>query len=457
MSLFTFSPGERIRLRNEMFHLRRKLDGNKWQIEKDSNGEYRVMGEKELLDLYFQNLLSFTTQTLENQVVDGVVEDKIAKNFADFPENLQREAKKRLKYISFFEDKTGAYAIAELQKVANDQGDAKPPDKSTVCRWTKKYKGSGNNICSLIPNVSKRGNKKARYPEEVVNIALRVIREIYLNINKNSIDETLSAIRHAIRTENMRHLDCEKLPIPGRKFVRNIITAMDVYELERARNGKNAANKRFREAIVSGEIIMEPLERVEIDHTILDLIVVDAKFKLPLGRPTITIALDRCTRCICGYHVGFDPPSYVSVMKCLSNAIKPKEYVKKKYPDVQNNWPCWGIPDLVVVDNALEFHGKDFEAAALSLLIDIRYCPGGEPWWKGAVERAFRTMGTSLIHTVPGTTFSNIIEKGDYNSLKMAIITEADLNELLNIWICDVYHQTVHRATSRTPNSLSGC
>ena len=28
------------------------------------------------------------------------------------------------------------------------------------------------------------------------------------------------------------------------------------------------------------------------------------------------------------------------------------------------------------------------------------------------------------------------------------------MNELLHDWICDVYHQTVHRATSRTPASL---
>jgi len=31
---------------------------------------------------------------------------------------------------------------------------------------------------------------------------------------------------------------------------------------------------------------------VELDHTVLDLIVVDEEDRLPIGRPTVTLALD---------------------------------------------------------------------------------------------------------------------------------------------------------------------
>lgn len=454
MSQYSLLPGERIKLNNELYHLRRKLNGSKWQLEKDTNGEYVVIEESELLDLYFRNMMSFVSSFTNINADEEAFENRIIKNFSAYPEKLQRVAKCRLKYIKTVKGKTDVDVIIELQKQAKKQGDGAPPHISTVKHWQEIFKESGSDICSLIPNYCKRGNKKPRYPEEVVSIAIREINRLYLNQNRNSKKETLSAVRDAIDKENMRLPSHEQLPKPQIKFVRNIIAAIDAFEVEKARNGKNAANKRFREAITSGESVLEPLDRVEIDHTVLDLIVVDANNYLPLGRPTITIAFDRCTRCICGYHVGFDPPSYVSIMKCLSHAIKPKEYVKEKYPEIENNWPCWGIPQLIVVDNGREFHSKDLEAATMSLLIDIRYCPTGQPWWKGAVERFFRTMSKALIHQIPGSTFSNIKDKGDYNSLKMAIITEADLNELLHTWICDVYHQTVHRATLRTPFSL---
>lgn len=454
MSRFSFLPGQQIKLSSELYDLRRKLDSGKWQLEKVSNGEYLIMEEKELLDLYFQKLLVFATSHFDNEVGQDVVKAKIDKNFTDFPENLQKEATRRLKYVRSIKDSSCTEVVTNINKMAEGLGDHSPPHPATVRRWAATFTQSLENICSLIPNFSNRGNKKPRYPEKIIEIAEREIKRIYLNNNRNSVEETLSAVRNAINLENMRLPEHEKLPKPKVKFLRKIISEIDAYEVMRARQGKNAANKHFREANQSGEIIKEPLERVEIDHTILDLIVVDEKTYLPLGRPTLTIALDRCTRCICGYHISYDPPSYISIMKCLAHAIKPKEYVRNKFPIVENNWLCWGIPQLVVVDNGREFHSKDFEAAALSLLIEIRYCPAGQPWWKGAVERAFRTLGKTMIHMLPGTTFSNIADRGGYDSLKESAITESDLNMIMHMWVCDIYHQTPNRSTLRTPSSL---
>ena len=159
----------------------------------------------------------------------------------------------------------------------------------------------------------------------------------------------------------------------------------------------------FVKPSLSGERVKHPLQRVEIDHTTLDLIVVDETRLLPLGRPTLTIIIDRCTRCILGYYIGYEPASYISVMKALSHAIKPKSYVKQKYPDVENIWPCWGIPDLLIVDNGPEFHSNDLEAAASIDQFRHPVLSRKKPWLKGAVERHFRTQSVSLIHTLPGT------------------------------------------------------
>ncbi|MBT1070691.1 Mu transposase C-terminal domain-containing protein [Pelotalea chapellei] len=454
MSQYSFIPGVRIRIYKAIHQLRRKLEGERWQLEKELDGELKIMTVEELLGLYREGNLQFVNFYQEGIDAEAL-EEKIKKNFGDYDIKLQQEARRRLGYIKALKDSSGTAATNALKKEAEKQKDSAPPSLSTVARWSTSLRTSHQDPCSLIPSFSSRGNKKARYPEEVAEIALTEIRRLYLNENKRySINETLSAIQHMIALKNETLPVHLKLPVPQKKFVRNLIAAVDAYEIARARYGKRAADIRFREANLSGEIIMEPLERGEIDHTTLDLIVVDAETFLPLGRPVITVIIDRCTRDILGFHIGYDPASYVSVQKCLSHAIKPKDYVKKKYPDIVNDWPCWGLINLIVVDNAKEFHSRDFEAAMLNLLIEVRYCPVRQPWWKGSVERFLRTMNEGLIHKMPGTTFSDILEKGDYSSLKHAAVTQERLDELIHIWLCDVYHQTVHRSTLRTPAAL---
>ncbi|ELP2628267.1 hypothetical protein R1U59_005542, partial [Klebsiella pneumoniae] len=45
---------------------------------------------------------------------------------------------------------------------------------------------------------------------------------------------------------------------------------------------------------VGGEppAVTAPLEQVQIDHTVIDLIVVDDRDRQPIGRPYLTLAID---------------------------------------------------------------------------------------------------------------------------------------------------------------------
>ena len=124
-----------------------------------------------------------------------------------------------------------------------------------------------------------------------------------------------------------------------------------------ARYGKRRADMEFRVS-ATGPVTTRALERVSMDHTPSDIIVVDDNSMLPLGRPTITSALDEHTRCPMGFYAGFEPPSCFAVMRCLKHAILPKTYVSRECPSVKNRWDCYGVPELVVVDNpaGVSFH-----------------------------------------------------------------------------------------------------
>ncbi|EON18679.1 TniA-like transposition protein [Cupriavidus sp. GA3-3] len=52
-----------------------------------------------------------------------------------------------------------------------------------------------------------------------------------------------------------------------------------------------------------------PMDIVQIDHTLADLILVDDASRRPIGRPWLSIALDVSTRCVVGVYVGMDRPN----------------------------------------------------------------------------------------------------------------------------------------------------
>ena len=63
-----------------------------------------------------------------------------------------------------------------------------------------------------------------------------------------------------------------------------------------------------------------------------------------------------------------------------------------------------------------------------------------------------RVIGTlmEMMHELPGTTFSNIQERGQYDSEKLAVLTLAELERWLALAVC-VYHGRVQGTLGQTP------
>jgi putative transposase len=73
------------------------------------------------------------------------------------------------------------------------------------------------------------------------------------------------------------------------------------------------------------------------------------------------------------------------------------------------------------------------------------------PWYKGTLERFQGTMNHDLMQGSPGTTFSNILERDDYDPGQHAVVMLSTFREILHKWIIDVYLQTPHRGIQDTP------
>ena len=90
----------------------------------------------------------------------------------------------------------------------------------------------------------------------------------------------------------------------------------DQAKLMARREGKDKAERRYL-ATPGMLVANDPLDIVQIDHTKADVTVVDPVTRRPLGRPTLTVAIDVNTRMVLGFYLSLEPPSLLAVALCL--------------------------------------------------------------------------------------------------------------------------------------------
>ena len=109
----------------------------------------------------------------------------------------------------------------------------------------------------------------------------------------------------------------------SREQVRQIVKGTDAYDLLLRRYGRQAADNELG-GRGAGVQTTRPLERVEIDHTLCDVHLVDERTGKRIGRPWLTLVVDHYSGAILGYHLSLNPPSAASVLAALRHAILPK-------------------------------------------------------------------------------------------------------------------------------------
>lgn len=450
MAIAGFVKGGLVEIEHHKYKLTRKVDLNIWQLEDSLSGQFKTFSHAELQHLYVNQKLIFVNDTefYESNAVSESRKKRQEVAALDLDSAQLKRLKEQTAYVMAVENLPTSENILKpaIRKVWEKLGrQGKPPNWISVVRWKKRYFQSSHDGNSLRHRHYLKGNRSERYPIQVLEILKDSIEQIYLTRERNTVEATLNHAIVMVERKNKMLPSELQLPLPTRKLVQRFIDYMDSFDRHAARYGNLAATKKFR-SVLHMNVSNAPMECAEIDHTQLDLMVIDETTGMPLGRPWVTICIDRYTRCILGIHIGFEPPSYLTVARCLKHAFLPKVDIREKYPDIENEWLAHGVMLKLIVDNGLEFHGISLEAVCLALGIDLQFTPRKTPWWKGIVERVIGTMNRNVAHGHPGTTFSNIFDKGDYDPVKHAAITLNTLKLTLNKWIVDDYHQKPHRS-----------
>lgn len=447
------TKGTKFIINGRKFEISQEI-GNGFFLAKDLDFE-NVEEKFSLSDLLYQleqGNLEFFVKGINSR--NQGQESLDTSDFSLYPEHIQEEAKFRLEAIKpLLQLQVKSFNSYVLSRMNQLKEEGHQVSRASLYRWLKAYQESEGDIRSLVSNTDKCGPKDTKLQKEVDIIIDRIIEKYYLTREETSVKTIYRLVYHEIDKENEGREYQAKLKHPSISTIRRRISVRDSYETEKARKGINAIRNKYKQVTKQSKPSY-PLQRVEVDHTVLDLIVLDDSSLLPIGRPTITSLLDVYTGYPLGIYIGFEPPSYTSVMNALLHAISPKTYVKDKYPRVNNEWNAYGLPELLVMDNGKEFRSKHLEEACLQLGIETYYCPVKMPWYKGAVERHFRTINQQLIHQTPGTTFSNTVKKGDYDSTKKASIRFKALLEIFHKWLIDEYAQEYNSGVRGAPAVL---
>ena len=303
----------------------------------------------------------------------------------------------------------------------------------------KRHRDGSGLLTDLAPGRSSGGKGTSRLSDEVEDLVREMVRKQFLTRQKRTLAAVHRDIAAACRTRG--------LPVPARNTVERRIRALNPVAVGRRRGGPDAV-RSLQSAGGEVPVIGAILEQVQIDHTVIDVIVVDERERQPIGRPYLTAAIDVCSRSLVGMVVTLEAPSAVSVGLCLAHAATDKRPWLESL-GVEAQWPMSGKPAQLYLDNASEFKSEALRRGCEQHGIELAYRPPGRPHYGGIVERV---IGTAMqqVHELPGTTFSNSVERGRYDSDHRAMLTLRELEKWLTLSVAS-YHGSIHSTLGQTP------
>lgn len=414
--VLSVKKGDKVSVGNEIYSIEDAKQIDKAKIRSDTSGEVYPA------DLTNKLRNNVAGQSAHNQ--GFLTQDE--KQYERFSKKM--EVVRRLQHLPNRTTKDVEKVSAELGYSAR-----------TSFRILARYRAEGQR--GLLRSANFGGKGKPRINREAEAILQQLLSE-YLSDQRKSA----SIIYEEIFSE------CHKYGIkkpPSYHTVLRRIKQLDDRVVVESRLGSKAFSQKY--GISQGSYVdnKHPLQTIMIDHNKLDIFLRDEITNEVLGKPWLTIGIDAYSRCIWGYHLGLDSPSADTDALTIRMGCFRKDKLVELFH--LSEWPVFGIPSQIHTDNGKDFRAKLLERGCKWYDIDLIRRPVKRPQYSAIIERFFKTLNTKFIHNLPGTSRSNIADKGDYDSEKNSLLTIKDLERLLLEFIVNQYHNQLHSGLNMTP------
>jgi putative transposase len=291
---------------------------------------------------------------------------------------------------------------------------------------------------SLLPRTPGPKHGDRRLDAKIDAQIEAAINEIYLKREQPTFQIVFREVARNCRTAGLEP--------PSMKALRARVSARSLRERMTAREGAKTAGDSFRLVNV-GLRTERPLQVVQIDHTKVDIMLVDDITRACIGRPWLTLVLDVHTRVVLGLYLSLEAPSATSAALAVAHAVLPKtEWLADR--SIGLAWSAQGLPEIIHVDNGREFHSRAFERGCQQHGIRIQYRPPATPRFGGHIERLMGTL-MGRVHALPGSTSSNVVARGTYDAEARAVLTFREFEHILALEVLGPYHNEIHSALGR--------
>ena len=298
---------------------------------------------------------------------------------------------------------------------------------------------AGGTVTALMPRTAGRPQGSRLLDAKREAVIRRALKDFYLKPTRPSFARLVHEVQVRCLQENLQP--------PNWRTIKQRLLEIDLRT--RAKRRGDAAVLKATEATPGSYEAARPLQVVQIDHTKVDVIVVDEETGEPRGRPWLTLAMDVFTRMVTGFYLAMDAPSRLSTSLCLLHAVYDKAaWLHER--DIDAAWPVAGLPEALHADNGADFRSRAFVHTCRDAGIRTIWRRPGTPHYGGHIERLIGTQ-MGAVHLLPGTTFSNPEDRAGYDSGGEARLTLRELERFVAWEIAGRYHQVVHSALNRPP------
>lgn len=362
--------------------------------------------------------------------------------FTDAPEqgNLSREVQARFMGASKDALKEASRRYKLIKPVLDRQTSTDNTSLGRAMRrWIAKYRKAaqecGCGYVGLLPSYHKCGNHQPRLSEKIIETLNEFIDKEYEQYKQKNKREVYGEFVNFCQAQGL-------ISAPSYKTFVAAINRRPRYEQVKKRAGRRAAYPhepmRWELTATLPRHGDRPFEIVHMDHTELDVQLVDSRTRQSFGRPWATFLTDAFSRRLLAVYLTFDEPSYRSCMMALRECVH------------RHN----RFPELIVVDWGPEFESIYFETLLARYECSKASRPKAKPRFGSVIERLFGTANSTFVHNLAGNTqvMKNVRQvTKSVNPREHAVWTLGDLYVELRRWAYEIYDTTEHPALGRTP------
>lgn len=178
---------------------------------------------------------------------------------------------------------------------------------------------------------------------------------------------------------------------PSYQAMQARVRSRDQIWLTRRREGPRAA-RALRLLTGAHPGADAPWQRVQIDSTPCNILLVRETDRSVIGLPTATFAIDIHSRVVLGFSISLEAASTATVATCLAHACLPKEAWLARRDLSGVHWPVYGRPGTLEYDQGPENEASGIQRGMSRYGIAPKIRAKEHPEQHGIIERLIGTM-----------------------------------------------------------------